>query len=187
MKELKRFLPKGDQCKEYTLFLDRDGVINEPIIDDYAKVPEDFIFCNVAVNALGELKALFKRVVIVTNQQGVHRQVMSEQDLEDVHLKMYRSMKSIGVSYFDAAFFAPYLRSADHPWRKPSNGMYAKAKEYFEDIDWEKCIMVGDSPGDMALADSKSILKVRILNPQFDFDNQDFTFQSLSDFVDCLS
>ncbi|MGB1037339.1 MAG: D-glycero-alpha-D-manno-heptose-1,7-bisphosphate 7-phosphatase [Bacteroidia bacterium] len=187
MKEHKRYLPTKEDCKNYTLFLDRDGVINEPIVDDYAKTPQDFIFCDGAVDALGELKNLFKRVIIVTNQQGVHRQVMSEQDLEDVHLKMYNGLNAKGIRYFDAAFFAPYLRSAEHLWRKPSNGMYTKALEYYEDIDWNKCIMVGDSPGDMALADSKGIIKVRILNPQFDFDNQDFTFQSLADFVDCLS
>jgi len=47
--------------------------------------------------------------------------------------------------------------------------------------------MVGDSPSDMALAEPFNVLKVRIRNSQFSFDNQDFTFNSLADFVTKLS
>lgn len=187
MQDLKKYLPNRAELKEYTLFIDRDGVINKPIVDDYAKRLEDFILCNGAVDALGELSQLFKRVILVTNQQGIGRAVMAESDLEDVHLKMYKAMKAKGLGYFDAALFAPYLTSESHPWRKPSNGMLHKAKNYFPDIDFTKAIMVGDSPGDMKLADSLDILKVKISNPQFDFDNQDLQFDSLSAFVDSMS
>jgi histidinol phosphatase-like enzyme len=65
--------------------------------------------------------------------------------------------------------------------------MLLKAQNYFEGIDFSKAIMVGDSPGDMKLADSLEILKVRINNPQFEFDNQDVQFDSLSAFVYSLS
>jgi histidinol phosphatase-like enzyme len=65
--------------------------------------------------------------------------------------------------------------------------MLLKAKEYYPDIDFSKSIMVGDSPGDMALADQLDIIKVRILNDQFEFDNQDFTYSDLSSFVIALS
>ena len=187
MKEHNIFLPKISDCQEYTLFLDRDGVINKPIVDDYAKRPEDFIFCDKALDALSLLQRYFGRIVLVTNQQGVHRNVMSEKDLENVHLKMYRALKKEGIEYFDASFFAPYLKTDNHTWRKPNNGMLLKAKSYLPKIDWEKAIMVGDSPGDMLLADSLDILKVKIQNPQFDFHNQDFEFSSLYHFVDSLS
>ncbi len=187
MNEHKNYLPSKEDYAAYTLFLDRDGVINEPIVDDYARKPADFILCEGAIDALNELKVIFKRVIVVTNQQGVGRGVMSERDLEDVHLKMYDSMKDAGVEYFDAAFFAPYLRDANHTWRKPSNGMYMKTLDYFDDLDFDKAIMVGDSPGDMALADTVGLLKVKISNPQFNFDNQDVQFDSLKAFVDCLS
>ncbi|PCJ64300.1 MAG: phosphatase [Bacteroidetes bacterium] len=187
MSEPKRSLPTKLECSEFTLFIDRDGVINEPIVDDYAKTPEDFVFCEGAIKALGELKQLFARVILVTNQQGVHRQVMSEKDLENVHLKMYNGLKDSGIEYFDAAFFAPYLKTVNHGWRKPSIGMLEKAKSYFPSIDSSKCIMVGDSPGDMALADSFGAIKAKISNPQFSFDNQDYEFKNLSEFVSFLS
>jgi histidinol-phosphate phosphatase family protein len=181
MSEHKLFLPTN--LEEFTLFIDRDGVINKPIIDDYAKCPDDFLWCDGALEALGQLLQLFQKVILVTNQQGVHRNVMSEKDLEDVHLKLYNGLKSKGLGYFDASFFAPYLKELKHSWRKPNNGMLLKASSYFPDIDMNKAIMVGDSPGDMQLADTLSLVKVRIFNSQFTFDNQDYTFSSLSSFV----
>jgi hypothetical protein len=48
-------------------------------------------------------------------------------------------------------------------------------------------MMIGDSPGDMKLADTLGLLKVKIENPQFAFDNQDFTFATLASFVSHLS
>jgi histidinol-phosphate phosphatase family protein len=187
MKELKKYLPSKQDCKDYTLFLDRDGVINKPIIDDYAKQPEDFIFCDGAIEAIAKLRSIFKEIVIVTNQQGVHREVMTEKDLENVHLKLYNGLKEQGVKFFDITLFAPYLKSMDHAWRKPQNGMLQKAQEYIPSISWDKSIMVGDSPGDMKLADTLGLVKVRITNPQFSFDNQDFQFDSLKEFVSFLS
>jgi histidinol phosphatase-like enzyme len=55
MSEHNKFLPEAQDCKKYTLFIDRDGVINQPIIDDYAKNPDEFIFCAGAVDALKSL------------------------------------------------------------------------------------------------------------------------------------
>ncbi|NNJ55356.1 MAG: HAD-IIIA family hydrolase [Bacteroidia bacterium] len=183
MKELKAYLPNRTECKEFTLFLDRDGVINEPIVDDYAKKPDDFVICKGALQAIKELKNIFRYVILVTNQQGIHRELMSEKDLENVHLKLHNAMKLDSIPYFDLALFAPYLRTVNNSWRKPSTGMLLQAKEYLKDINFKQSIMVGDSPSDMVLADNVGAVKVRIENPQFSFDNQDFKFDSLSSFA----
>jgi histidinol phosphatase-like enzyme len=100
---------------------------------------------------------------------------------------MYDTMKTEINSYFDLVLYAPYLKTDSHSWRKPNTGMLLKAKEYYPDIDFSKSIMVGDSPGDMALADQLNILKVRISNDQFEFDNQDFIYTDLASFVTALS
>lgn len=187
MSEHKAYLPSKSECKEYTLFLDRDGVLNEPIVDDYARCPDDLVLVDGLVGSIKWLLSHFKRVILVTNQQGIGRQIMSDVDLEDVHLKMYKKLKDSSVQWFDAAFFAPYIKSENHTWRKPSNGMLRKAQNYFPDIHWKKSIMVGDSPSDMLLADTFGIAKVKIGNPQFDFDNQDYHYDSIQDFVSALS
>lgn len=183
MSEHKPYLPNKESCKAYTLFLDRDGVLNEPIVDDYARKPQDLVLVNDLCENIQNVASLFKNVILVTNQQGVGRGVMSDIDLENVHLKLYNTLKIQNVNWFDAAFYAPYLKNENHPWRKPNSGMLTKAKSYLPEIDWNKSIMVGDSPGDMHLADSLGLVKVRINNPQFSFDNQDFKFESFADFV----
>ncbi len=187
MKEHKPFLPNRQECKNYTLFIDRDGVINQPIIDDYAKKPQDLKFIDGAIKAIGILQSLFKQVIMVTNQQGVGKGVMTNQDLEDVHLKLYNQIKTEGLNYFDLALYAPYLKTDNHNWRKPQNGMLLKASNSLKDIDFNKAIMVGDSPGDMALADAVNCIKVRIKNNQFSFNNQHYTFTSLIDFTKYLT
>jgi histidinol-phosphate phosphatase family protein len=186
MKEHNTFLLSKKELADYTLFIDRDGVINEPIIDYYACKPADLVLCEGSVQALSELSVIFKHIILVTNQQGVGKGVMSETDLENVHLKLYDATKKDASFYFDASFYAPYLKSEAHLWRKPQNGMLLKAKTYFPDVDWKKSIMIGDSPGDMQLADSLGLLKVRIRNTQFSFENQDYSFDSLAGFVASL-
>jgi histidinol-phosphate phosphatase family protein len=181
------FLPKLRDLRDFTIFLDRDGVINEPIVDDYAKNPSDLIFCEGALEAIKVLQAHCQHVILVTNQQGVDKGAMTEQDLENVHLKFYNALKKVGASYADLALYAPYLKEQNHVWRKPKNGMLMYAKESILTIDWAKSIMVGDSPSDMQLADTLGLLKVKISNPQFDFHNQDFEFDSLDSFVRFLS
>lgn len=183
MNEHSKYLPTTRACKEYTLFVDRDGVLNQPIIDDYARKPEDLLLVPGIIETLNVAKMLFKHVILVTNQQGVGRGLMSDIDLENVHLKMYDNFKSLGVPWFDAVFYAPYLTTENHTWRKPNNGMLLKTKSYFPAIKWEKSIMVGDSPSDMKLADSCNVTKVRIENPQFNFDNQDVCFKTFTDFI----
>jgi histidinol-phosphate phosphatase family protein len=156
-------------------------------VDDYARKADDLILVEDIVHTMSSLADFFKRIILVTNQQGIGRKVMSDTDLENVHLKLHNALKIKNQYWFDAAFFAPYLKTEEHTWRKPSNGMLLKAKEYFPDIDFSKAIMVGDSPGDMSLADTVGLLKVKIDNPQFSFDNQDFTFATLASFVSHLS
>ena len=85
MKELKRYLPSLEDCKDYTLFIDRDGVINQPIINDYARSPSDFKFCEGAENALVQLKKKFGRLILVTNQQGIGKGIMDEEKLENMN------------------------------------------------------------------------------------------------------
>lgn len=171
---------KDLKLKEYTLFIDRDGVINEPIVDGYALRPEELVIPEANLSALKRIRPLFKYVILVTNQQGIGKELMSIDNLEDVHMKLMDAMENSGVPYFDAVFYAPYLRSEGHAWRKPSAGMMKKAFDYFPDIDKSKLIMVGDSPGDMAMARSIHALAIKIHNPQFNFDDQDLTFNDLT-------
>lgn len=67
MKKMKKLKTENG----WALFLDRDGVINERIPDDYVKTPEEFVFIQGTKNALVQLAKIFNPIVIVTNQQGI--------------------------------------------------------------------------------------------------------------------
>jgi len=68
--------------KSWTLFLDRDGVINERIVDDYVKNPSEFDFLPGVLQAIKIFTGVFGNIFIVTNQQGIGKGIMSEDDLK---------------------------------------------------------------------------------------------------------
>jgi len=81
-------LKLADKFKGWTLFLDRDGVINEKLENDYVKDWSEFRFCENALLALSELSKIFKHIVVVTNQRGIGKGLFSEQQLHEIHEKM---------------------------------------------------------------------------------------------------
>ncbi len=70
---------------DWTLFLDRDGVINQRIVGDYVKSPEEFQFIDGVPESISILNGLFRYVIVVTNQQGVGKGKMTGNDVEAVH------------------------------------------------------------------------------------------------------
>ena len=74
--------------KSWTLFLDRDGVINQKRDKDYVKNWAEFLFVEGSLEAISTLSKFFGRIIIVTNQRGVGKELMSEQDLIKIHEKM---------------------------------------------------------------------------------------------------
>ena len=68
-----------------TLMLDRDGVINRLRPNDYVKKWEEFEFLPGIFEALKVWNTHFKHIFIVTNQRGIGKGVMSEEDLMDIH------------------------------------------------------------------------------------------------------
>ena len=73
---------------DWTLFLDRDGVINDERISEYVLNWEQFIFSKGVLEALKILAGRFKRIIIISNQRGVAKQLMTEDDLLNIHAEM---------------------------------------------------------------------------------------------------
>jgi D-glycero-D-manno-heptose 1,7-bisphosphate phosphatase len=139
-------LPKFD--RSWTLFLDRDGVINKKIENDYVKKWEDFHFLEGVHTALKKFSSLFGITVIVTNQQGIGKGVFTESDLAATHKKMVEEINKNG-GRIDKIYFCPALAADDHPNRKPNTGMAFDALRDLPAIDFERSVMVGDSLTDM--------------------------------------
>ena len=133
----------------WSVFIDRDGVINRRIIGDYVKRIEDFHFLEGSIDAIVEFQKHFKYIFIVTNQQGVGKGEMMEADLHKIHNYMLDQITKAG-GRIDAIYFCPALKDSGDKCRKPEIGMALQAKNEFPEIDFSKSIMMGDSLSDMA-------------------------------------
>lgn len=137
--------------KSWTLFLDRDGVINVRFPGDYVKRVEEFEFLPGAPEAIAKLSGIFGRVIVVTNQQGISKGYYTHNDLAEIHAFMKRAVENAGGK-IDAVYYAHQLAQENSPMRKPGTGMALQAKQDFPEIDFSKSIMVGDSESDMEFA-----------------------------------
>lgn len=134
--------------KSWTLFLDRDGVINRRFPGDYVKHKKEFEFLPGVKSALKILAEKFGVIVVVTNQQGIGKKLMTDDDLAQIHEMMLDEIYKSG-GRIDAVYYAPHLSSDPHHYRKPLPTMALMAKNQFHSIDFAKSIMVGDTAGDM--------------------------------------
>ncbi len=116
--------------KSWTLFLDRDGVINEEIIGSYVTDWQEFVFCDGVQEALRHLTEMFGNIVVVTNQRGVGRGIMSFDALKDINAKMIEAVAEAG-GRIDRIYAATAVENDDHN-RKPNTGMATQAKENFQ-------------------------------------------------------
>lgn len=134
-----------------TLFLDRDGVINRRIPGGYVKSIDDLdLFPGVTAD-IARLNRFFHRIIIVSNQQGVGKGIMTKKDVDTVHGFLRKALESSGA-VVDGIYFCPSLASDNDPCRKPSPGMAFQAQHDFPDIDFSHAVMAGDSRSDLIFA-----------------------------------
>ena len=128
------------------LFLDRDGIINERNIGGYITKPEAFKLIPESLSLFAWAKEHGYFTVIVTNQQGIGKGLMTEQDLANVHTYMCSILAEHGFTP-DAIEFCPDLDGTNSPRRKPAPGMLFDAVKKL-DIDLSTSWMIGDSISD---------------------------------------
>ena len=131
-----------------TLFLDRDGVVNERLPGDYVRCWEEFRFLPGALEALRFFSGYFQYIVLVTNQQGIGKGLMTERDLADIHERMLSGIRAAG-GRLDGIYYCPARSSAAGSCRKPGSARAWQAKRDFPGIDFAHAVMVGDSASDM--------------------------------------
>lgn len=169
----------------WTLFLDRDGVINVRIPDAYVKLPSEFIFIEGVPESIAELSRLFGHIFVVTNQQGIGKGIMTERNLQEVHNYMHAELQKNSVR-ISKVYHAPHLASEGSAMRKPGTGMGEKAKEDFPEVDFQKSVMVGDSDGDIEFGKRLGMKTVKIGDPKTDRSGADLCFSGLVDFTKWL-
>ncbi len=133
--------------KSWTLFIDRDGVINHEKYQDYIHTWDEFVFYEGVKEALAIFAKRFKRIIVVTNQKGIGKGVTKIEDLQLIHKNMIAEITEAG-GRIDAVYFCPDLENGS-PCRKPNPGMGLQALLAFPEIEINKTIMVGNTISDM--------------------------------------
>lgn len=171
--------------KSWALFLDRDGVINKKLENDYVKHWVEFEFLDGVFDALKFFNPLFGKIVMVTNQQGIGKRLYRVEDLELIHKNMLYEISYHG-GRIDKVYFSPYLNSENHPTRKPAIGMALQAKQDFPEIDFSKSIIIGDSMSDMEFGRNAGMKTIFISEEKTQDEKIDFNFASLNEVMIAL-
>lgn len=148
------------------VFLDRDGVLNKQRGDDnnpdYVKSWEEFEFLPGAIEAIKMLTERNYEVFIFTNQQGISRGLMTEDDLRDINEKMKAEIKK-GGGEIKEVYHCPHGKDDNCECRKPKPGMLFQASRDWH-LDLTKAILVGDGKSDIQAGEAAGCQTI-LLNP----------------------
>ena len=156
-----------------TLFLDRDGVINKKLERRYVRNWQEFEFMPNALLAIKKLSNKFERIIVVTNQQGIGKALMTIDELSVLHELMKKEIIENGGK-IDKIYFCPHLEKENCDCRKPAIGMIKRAIKDFPTLNLKQTFLVGDSPSDIEAGERAGIKTVKVNNQftLFDWANE---------------
>lgn len=185
---MKNRIPFHAIDKSWTLFLDRDGVINYEKHKDYIHTWSEFRFYEGVKEAMKIFADKFRHIIVITNQRGVGKGLTKLEDLHTIHANMREEIE-MNDGRIDAVFYCTELDD-DNPFRKPNTGMGLDAAKQFPMIDFSKTIMVGNTMSDMLFGKNLGAYTVFLptTRPEVDIHSAaiDAVFPSLLDFANAL-
>ena len=169
----------------WTLFIDRDGVINDEIVGTYVLNRDEFKFSTGVLNALSILAGKVNKIIVISNQRGIGRGLMTEQDLQSIHQHMLEEVIKHG-GRIDHIFYCTEKEATCYN-RKPNPGMAYQAVQLFQEIDLNRTIMIGNKPSDMRFGRAAGVYTVFLTttnkNEPYPHPDVDLRFESLLDFA----
>lgn len=137
----------ADSHKRRAVFLDRDGTIIEDVA--YLRDREQVRLLPKAADAIKRLNASGFLAIVVTNQSGIARGMLSRNDYQLAERRVDELLGQEGAK-LDAHYFCPHLPELTGPCdcRKPGTLLYRQAAEQFH-IDLARSWWVGDRMRDV--------------------------------------
>lgn len=148
------------------IFFDRDGTVNVEV--DFLTSPQDLILLPGAADAVREATAMGFKTIVITNQSGIARGLLTETQLGDIHSELKKQLELQGA-YLDAIYYCPhhpedgtdsYRATCD--CRKPNIGMLTKAAAEFE-LDLKRSFVIGDRMRDVEAARNAGATPILVL------------------------
>ena len=170
----------------WTLFLDRDGVINQRIMGGYVQSVDQFNFIEGVPESIAKFSSLFSSIFVITNQQGIGKRIMTERNLLDIHSYMIVELKKMN-GIITKCYYAPELKSDQNSTRKPGTKMGLQAQKEYPEINFSKSIMVGDTDSDILFGKNLGMKTVRIKTEEPINIEADITCLSLLEFSEKIN
>jgi D-glycero-D-manno-heptose 1,7-bisphosphate phosphatase len=145
-----RFPLTNHRFQTGAIFLDRDGVINRRIPDGYVTRLADFAFLPDAIPGMRALASLDRPIIIVSNQAGVAKRVVTARALEQITSWFVSEIVANG-GRVDAVYYCPHAPADECPCRKPKPGLFLQAATDLG-VDLTQSAMIGDSVSDAEAA-----------------------------------
>ena len=167
-----------------TIFLDRDGVINEEV--NYLFKKQDFKFIDGVFDACKHFVEIGYEIIIVTNQSGIIRGYYSENDYLLVTEWMVERFQNYGIKILDV-FHCPHDSKSNCECRKPKPGMLFQAARVNR-INLKKSYMIGDRTIDI-LCGQKAGCKTIFINRKYKEKkpiNQIVSVKNLKEATNCI-
>lgn len=143
-----------------TIFLDRDGVINENR-SDYVKSWSEFRFLPGSKEAIAMLTHAGHRIIVCTNQAGIARGILSRDTVEEIHRRMVAEIAKAG-GRIERIYYCPHGKDENCFCRKPRPGMLLRARDELG-IDMHDAILIGDSISDIRAAFAAGVHPILVL------------------------
>ncbi len=146
------------------IFLDRDGIINKKAPEhQYITKWDEFVFLPDIFEVLIHLSKLNYKFIIISNQQGIGKGILTYKDLDNIHEKMVSVLCEKDI-FIEKIYCCPHLVSDNCNCRKPKIGLIEKAiQELNYEIDFNNSYMIGDSESDI-IAGERIGLKTVLVN-----------------------
>jgi len=144
------------------VFIDRDGVLNKYVRGDYIRTPEELHLLPGSARAVKMLNDANVPVIVISNQQGVGKRIMTEDALTQVDRELRSQLETQADAHITQTVYCIHLVEDKCDCRKPQPGMILKAAEEHS-IDLKKAVMIGDSLGDIECGNNAGVAKTILL------------------------
>lgn len=143
------------------VFFDRDGIVNQRIEDGYIRTPDEFVFCDGFFPLFEWVKQSGYLAIIVSNQQGVAKGIMTMQQLWLLTEWMQEQLRQIVGMGFDDVYYCTELETPTAQCRKPRPTMLLDALAKWNG-DPTQSWMIGDMPSDVEAAAAAGVRAILV-------------------------
>ncbi len=171
--------------KKRAIFFDRDGIVNVRKFGGYITSIDEFDFNSDFIRLFKFLSNSDYLLILITNQQGIGKGLMSEDDLTNIHEYMQRNLRLKTRRQFDDIFYCPDLAESASLRRKPNPGMILEAIDKW-DVDAENSWMIGDAVTDIEAGKKAGVLTIFISPDGVNKADADYCFTILTEIIDLI-